>query len=682
MNGARSTYMRKGYLPTALAAAVLLAASSGTAWAQEEPEFTEGEETTRNVWAGASVGTDVGDPVKATDPDGDDITYSGGTSDFDVDPETGQLSIAQMLTHPAADAAATVVTVTATADGETDTIMVEIEFDVITLVADYGAKGIRVSLPAKAGVDEGDELEVDVSIRAIVPETVTDDSDVTLYITGASTTKNMAEDDDWDIDGVGSSGSLGFTFDEGNGRSQTVTETFVFEAEQDDDAEKEGVVLTIALLDPDNPTTMHEAENFELDAAAAMALAQTREVTISDDETQSYTLELDRNADPKEGGEFMVKLEADPEFESESKLLELRVVNQAGKKASNYGIAGDGVLDGVNTDRELTITVSNDKNRVTDTVTLEGWTGGATDGKMVTSLDIVVADIHTLPDGAAITAMAMDEANGGTAVTQVVEGGDPVYLTVTVDRGSGSTTTTNESLTIDVQPANPSQASDFVVEPIRVTLEDVSRSNGKQSTDAEIKLSARDDDNDVGMEYLVLNLVVSGSNSKLGTEISTGTFSIAIVDTTAKKVSPKSEAEAYPMIRAALGQDPETTVMEPGETGTIMMGDLFTVMDGYDASYKVSESGGAVSVTAPGDMVTITANAAGTSKVTVTATAEMMASAFKPEQTVSDVASITFEVMVEEEMPEPVPALPLFGQLLLALFMTAGGARLYRRRQG
>ena len=35
MNVARSTFMRKGYLLTALAvAAVLLAASSGTAWAQ------------------------------------------------------------------------------------------------------------------------------------------------------------------------------------------------------------------------------------------------------------------------------------------------------------------------------------------------------------------------------------------------------------------------------------------------------------------------------------------------------------------------------------------------------------------------------------------------------------------------------------------------------------------------
>ena len=60
----------------------------------------------------------------------------------------------------------------------------------------------------------------------------------------------------------------------------------------------------------------------------------------------------------------------------------------------------------------------------------------------------------------------------------------------------------------------------------------------------------------------------------------------------------------------------------------------------------------------------------------------MAASSFLPEQTMSDVAHITFAVMVVDEETEPVPALPLFGQLLLALFMMAGGARLYRRRQG
>ena len=43
------------------------------------------------------------------------------------------------------------------------------------------------------------------------------------------------------------------------------------------------------------------------------------------------------------------------------------------------------------------------------------------------------------------------------------------------------------------------------------------------------------------MEDLMLNLEVSG-DSDIGTETSTGTFSIGIVDDTMKKVAPKSEA--------------------------------------------------------------------------------------------------------------------------------------------
>ena len=53
MNGVRSTYMRKGYLLTALAAAVLLAASSGTAYAQAtiraDKAVAEGDSVTVTV---------------------------------------------------------------------------------------------------------------------------------------------------------------------------------------------------------------------------------------------------------------------------------------------------------------------------------------------------------------------------------------------------------------------------------------------------------------------------------------------------------------------------------------------------------------------------------------------------------------------------------------------------------
>ena len=224
-----------------------------------------------------------------------------------------------------------------------------------------------------------------------------------------------------------------------------------------------------------------------------------------------------------------------------------------------------------------------------------------------------------------------------------------------------------------------------------------------------------------------------------------------------------------------------------------MTSDLFGLAEGYTASYKASVEGDAVSISASGESLKVNAETAGTAKVTVTGKANMSSSSFLPEQTVSDEASITFEVMVADmvlvvmlEMPanvmngnivegesydimvsanrmvmedtevmimrdrsgsdaddsdftvssatimagydsataelmvtedmmpdggtddnmgemlvlygmvgdmetnsltftiwdQAVPALPLFGQLLLALFLMLGGARLYRRRQG
>ena len=59
MNGVRSTYMRKGYLLTALAAAVLLAASSGTALAQSVGFRT----TSGSLGEGATAATTTADPL-------------------------------------------------------------------------------------------------------------------------------------------------------------------------------------------------------------------------------------------------------------------------------------------------------------------------------------------------------------------------------------------------------------------------------------------------------------------------------------------------------------------------------------------------------------------------------------------------------------------------------------------
>ena len=86
--------------------------------------------------------------------------------------------------------------------------------------------------------------------------------------------------------------------------------------------------------------------------------------------------------------------------------------------------------------------------------------------------------------------------------------------------------------------------------------------------------------------------------------------------------------------------------MNPGDTVTLMTSDLFDVMDGYTASYGVSVEGDSASASASGESVTINALMAGEAKITVTGTARMASSSLIPTQTVSNVAELTFPVMV------------------------------------
>ena len=707
MNGARTIFRRKGYLLTALAAAVLLAASSGTAWAQ------------------------------------------------------------------------------------------------VTAVTAYGEDGVRVSAPVT--VNEGNTATISVSVRGQVAAAASAETEIEVTITAAGTPVNIpggargssAESDDFEFF---PSGVIMFTFPVGTGANKTYTYTKSVELDThtDRDAENEGVSLTVAVGAPfDNPDLKY--------------------LVIVDPETQDYDLALTRRQTPSEGGgTFTVDLEANPPHVDDGIDLVLQVVKD-GARDRSYSVTddtevaglrigdtnpvsatntnGDEDPDGDPDDNEAVLTIETpeiDGNRVTDTVTLEAYGGSAGDSRLIASLDIDVADIHGLPAADAITAEAMDE--DGEEVTEIVEGGDPVYLTITVDRGDGLTAKTVEELVVDIKAANAAQGADYELSRTRVTLEEVPVADGEQSTEVEIMLSARSDE-DVGTENLVLNLVVAGSDPDVGPETSMGTFTITIVDETMKKVEPKSEDEAYPAILGAMETGAGDEGFNPGESFSVMTSDLFTVMDGYTASYKAAVSGDAVSVSASSETVTVDAKMASENpaKVTITATAEMGASSFLPEQAVADEASITFEVMVvdkplvvtlempanvmdgnivegesydimvsanrmvmedtevmimrdrsgsdagdddfsvsmatimagydsataelmvtEDMMPDSgtndnmgemlvlygmvgdmetnsltftiwdqaVPALPLFGQLLLALFLMLGGARLYRRRQG
>ena len=155
-------------------------------------------------------------------------------------------------------------------------------------------------------------------------------------------------------------------------------------------------------------------------------------------------------------------------------------------------------------------------------------------------------------------------------------------------------------------------------------------------------------DEDVGMESLILDATVSGESAN-GRETSTseGVLTLYIDDATEKKIEPKGESGTYPPeVAAALeaGQG-EDGMLNPGEMVEIMTDDLFTVADGYTASYGVSVEGDAVGALASGEMVTITAEKAGESVVMITGTARM-SSSFEVSQSVSNIAEVKFKLTV------------------------------------
>ena len=109
-----------------------------TTRANQSPVFGDGTTAARFVAEDSPVGTAVGGPVSATDPDGDTLSYTLGGADagsFTIDGSSGQISTATALDYETKNSYS--VTVTATDSGSlTDTIAVTI--NVTEVVEDYG----------------------------------------------------------------------------------------------------------------------------------------------------------------------------------------------------------------------------------------------------------------------------------------------------------------------------------------------------------------------------------------------------------------------------------------------------------------------------------------------------------------------------------------------------------------
>ena len=527
---------------------------------------------------------------------------------------------------------------------------------------------------------------------------------------------------------------------------------------------------------------------------AGTAAAPPTSLKIDDDETQEYTLTLVPHAPgqaPTEGTPpAMVRLAASPPHVDGTGTLQvnidkpqgwtLAVLGENPESVDSDSIENPTTISSDNPSRTITVTQNpGDRNRVADTVTVSVHTGRTGASEQKDSLSIDFADANPLQ---AVTAKVVDK-DGRALATQPtsVEEGETVMIAVMPVDKDGKVTTANEDLKIALASSGTADSQDFRLSaPIEIK-------NGQDVSNV-VELMVESDE-DVGMEMLVLDATVSG-NPQNGTETKAvaNVLSLGIEDATSKKIWTKSQDDAYPKITAAIEAGAGDEGLNPGESFEINTSDLFGYAEGYTASFSAASDSEAVSVSASGSTVTAMAESAGSAKVTITGTARMASSSFKAEQTVSNVADVTFEVtvvdkmlmltldapgamegnvvegmdydvtvtanravhddtevmfmrsdmseadvrdysiegvtimagemmatatlMVTEDMEddaghamgealhlyamagdaksntleltiwdEAVPALPLIGQLLLALFLMAGGARLYRRRQ-
>ena len=566
MNGVRSTFMRRGYLLTALSALLLLAASAGTASAQ------------------------VTVAVPKTVTEGGTITVTVNVAGY-VHPDTtgGAIAITAEPTTRTPTAAEARVT-----DGE----------------------------GTGEGTDWNTNLTVPVTIR--VPAGVVGASPYQFSQSGSITIQTLN-----DIDA----------------EDEAVTVTVNFNGGTD--------IANIGLRNGIGGTT----------TVVNLPAAYTADhpLVIDDDETQRYKLTLAAPVAPlmpMEGQQVTVNLTADPRHTSQgsSGPLTLDLDPTVAGLAVNTAPGNTAMVTGDAPTQAITFTpgtgVNGDGNRVTDTYTLTVYSGNAISSNVEDTLEIAVTDAHTLPK---VDAVLVD-AQGRHLDPQPtsVEEGSEVRVKFRVlsapNRTTGRRTpvgTTRspagEKLKIQLNPTGDADSADY-------SLVQVIEIDGAAGESAPVTLEMLSDE-DVGMETLAIDAVVSGDAMKGDeTETSSNVLSLMIEDGTAKKIWTKSQDDAYPKITEAIEMGAGDEGLNPGESFMINTSDLFGYAEGYTASFSAASDSEAVSVSASGSSITAMAESAGSAKVTITGTATMASSSFAPSQTVSNVASVTFEVMVVDKM--------------------------------
>ena len=518
---------------------------------------------------------------------------------------------------------------------------------IVLLAASPGTASAQVEVTGPAEVTEGGTASYTVEVEGYIqPQTTPAENMVTVAL---EVTQGSAGDDtegelEFDIS-KNLPTALVLTVPAGENSGEADAEAKFFSARgvirvqttHDTDAEDED--FTLAFTATFGGGTLTEEEDAESDAVALADDDFPDALTIKDAQTQSYDLTTDDD-DAKEGqaGDVIVTVTANPAHVNGSAMLAVQLdAERSIASITTPETAELEVIDVGNRTRDITITLGgNDKNRDEDTITVSVHSGSAGNSVPEDSLSIDIEDKHALP---AVAMMVVEDGDALDPQPTSVKEGESVMVVVTVVDKDDKTIEAAEKLTVALMPTGTADSADYTL----VGSSDIDKDD-KMSGVIEIEVRS---DEDVGMELLMFDAVVTGDSANgPGTRPSAGVLSLYIDDATAKKITPKASEADYDALKAVIAEAGGDDGVNPGDTVTIMTSDLFDLMEGYTASYGVSVDGDSASASASGESVTINALMAGEAKITVTGTARMASSSLIPTQTVSNVAELTFPVMV------------------------------------
>ena len=381
------------------------------------------------------------------------------------------------------------------------------------------------------------------------------------------------------------------------------------------------------------------------DADITEASGSPTTLTIDDDETQSYDLTTDDDAEEGVGNTITVTVTANPAHVNGSADLSVQLdAPRTVASITDPMTATVPTINAASPSQDITIAMGeNDKNRVEDTITVKVYSGSVGNSELVDSLSIPVEDANELP---AVTMMVVEE-DGGEVNPQPesVEEGESIYVAVMVlDKDGDVGGMAGEALEVALTATGMATADDYTL----IGDFDIALGSG-MSAPVELKVS---ENNDVGRESLMFGAEVEGdSDIGPGSRMSPGVLVLTIEDKTDQQIIPLSSDAADTVIDGKIADGAGEDGLNPGESFSFEPSELFTSPEGYGAKYTTTVSGDAVSETSSGGSVTITALKAGTSTVTVSGSATMAASSLNASssQTVAYAADITFDVEVVDK---------------------------------